>query len=146
MKAKTKKNQITLSQLYILIQKDSGLSTEAIAEKIGIKPRNLKYNIKNSFTTFQSFFRLFNALDIPLCVEFGSFEIENFELQTFSKLAYVSTGLTKTAAAQKIGMKFHTFRDGIFRNNLKTEVLKKYFIALGSEFNIIFNNTKYIIK
>ena len=79
-------------------------------------------------------------------MEFGSFEIENFELQTFSKLAYISTGLTKTAAAEKIGIKFHTFRDGIFRNNLKTEVLKKYFIALGSEFNIIFNNTKYIIK
>jgi hypothetical protein len=144
---KTKiKNEITLSQLYILIQKESGLSTEQIAEKIGIKPRNFKYQIKKGFQTFQSFYRLFNALEIPLCVEFGSFEIENFELTTFSKLAYISTGLSKTAAAEKIGVKYYTFRDGIFRNNLKTEVLKKYFKALGSEFNIIFNNTKYIIK
>jgi dimeric dUTPase (all-alpha-NTP-PPase superfamily) len=32
MKTKTKKNHITLSQLYILIQKETGLSTEQIAE------------------------------------------------------------------------------------------------------------------
>lgn len=140
------KNFISLSELYILIQKDSGFSTEAIAEKLEIKPRNFKYIIKNGFKTFQSFYRLFNALDVNLKVEFGSFEIDNFELITFSKLAYISTGISKTAAAEKMNIKYMSFIKGISNNNLKTEVLKKYFKILGSEFNIIFNNTKYIIK
>ncbi len=138
--------KITLNQLFILMQFYTGLNQRQIAEKAGISKSQLTYNIKTGFKTLGAIKRIFKGLEIPFSVKYKDFILEEFQALTFSKLAYLSTGINKKEAAGKLGFKYGTFKQVLKSENIKIKDLKKYFDLTGQKFNIVFNNEIYIIK
>lgn len=143
---KQTQQKITLNQLFVLLQFHSGLNQRQIAEKTGISKTQLSYNIKTGFKTLGSIKRIFQGLEINFSVQFKEFVLEDFQALTFSKLVYLSTGINKKQAAEKLGFKYGTFKQVLKTENIKIKDLKKYFALTGQQFNIVFNNQNYIIK